>query len=194
MVLGYNGDLEEGERVLAPARSFGQPLVDLVGPIPYAARQTMLDEPNAVHGLHRYWRSAFTDEISDDLIDVVVEQAAKFSSPLSAMLFFYLHGAATRVPADATAFSARRPQWDFDAIGQWGDADESELHTAWVRAAWDGLEGHLAGSGYINHISADDQPEKVRASYGTNLDRLRQLKAKHDPTNVFRMNPNISPA
>jgi hypothetical protein len=53
MVLGYNGDLAEGERVLAPARSFGSPLVDLVGPVSYGARQVMLDEPNAIHGLHR---------------------------------------------------------------------------------------------------------------------------------------------
>ena len=76
MVLGYNGDLAEGERVLAPARTFGQPLVDLVGPMPYGARQLMLDEPNAIHGLQRYWRSSFLDEISDDLIDAVVDQAA----------------------------------------------------------------------------------------------------------------------
>jgi FAD/FMN-containing dehydrogenase len=194
LVLGYNGDLEEGERVLAPARSFGQPLVDLVGPVPYSARQTMLDEPNAVNGLHRYWRSAFTEEISDDLIDVVVEQATQFSSPLSAMLFFYLHGAAARVAPDATAFSARRAQWDFDAIGQWVEPGESEKHTTWLRAAWDGCEPHLKGSGYINHISDDDRPEKIRASYGSNLDRLRQLKAKYDPNNVFRMNPNIAPS
>ena len=82
MVLGYNGDLAEGERVLAPARGFGQPLVDLVGPMPYGARQLMLDEPNAIHGLQRYWRSSFLDQISDDLIDAVVDQAGQFSSPL----------------------------------------------------------------------------------------------------------------
>jgi hypothetical protein len=58
----------------------------------------LLDEPNAIHGLHRYWRSAFVDVISDDLIDVVVDQASRFSSPLSALLFFYVHGAATRIP------------------------------------------------------------------------------------------------
>ena len=193
MVLGYNGDLQEGERVLAPARSFGRPLVDLVGPVPYVARQTMLDEPNAVNGLHRYWRSAFTDAITDDLIDAVVEQASQFSSPMSALLFFYLHGAAARVPAAATAFSARRPLWDFDAIGQWAEVGESDRHTSWVRAAWSSFEPHLDGSGYINHISDDDKPEKVRASYGSNLDRLRALKLRHDPANVFRMNPNITP-
>jgi FAD/FMN-containing dehydrogenase len=194
LVLGYNGDLVEGERVLAPAREFGSPLVDLVGPVPYGARQVLLDEPNAIHGLHRYWRSAFVDVISDDLIDVVVDQASRFSSPLSALLFFYVHGAATRIPGDATAFSARRRMWDFDAIGQWSELTESDGHTAWVRTAWDAFAPHLGdGSGYINHLSGDERPEQVRASYGSNLARLRRLKAAYDPDNTFRMNPNIGP-
>jgi hypothetical protein len=134
MVLGYNGDPAEGERVLAPARRFGQPLADLVGPMPYGVRQRLLDEPNAIHGLHRYWRSSFLDEIPDDLIDAVVEQAAGFTSPLSALLFFYMHGAATRVPSDATAFAIRRPIWDFDAIGQWHDPGENRCEAARNRA------------------------------------------------------------
>jgi FAD/FMN-containing dehydrogenase len=194
LVLGYNGDLATGERVLAPARSFGQPLVDMVGPMPYGVRQTVLDEPNAVDGLQRYWRSAFTDWLSDDFIDTAVDYAARFSSPLSGMLFFYMHGAATRVAADATAFSARDAQWDFDVIGHWIDPTESDRHIDWLRGAWSGLEPHLQGSGYINHLSADDRPEKVRASYGSNHDRLRRLKATYDPTNLFCMNPNIPPA
>jgi hypothetical protein len=162
--------------------------------MPYGVRQTVLDEPNAVDGLQRYWRSAFTDWLSDDFIDTAVDYAARFSSPLSAMLFFYMHGAATRVAADATAFSARDAQWDFDVIGHWIDPTESDRHIDWLRGAWSGLEPHLQGSGYINHLSADDRPEKVRASYGSNHDRLRRLKATYDPTNLFCMNPNIPPA
>lgn len=194
LVLGYNGPIEEGERVLRPAREFGQPLADLVAPMPYGARQTMLDEPNAVNGLHRYWRSAFTEQLDDGLFDAMVDAAANFSSPLSALLFFYVHGAATRVPAGDTAFAARRPQWDFDTVGQWADGDESDRHIAWVRQVWDTFEPHLRGDAYINHINVDDAPEKVRASYGANHDRLRELKGRYDPTNLFRLNPNIAPA
>ena len=193
LILGYNGPIADGEKVLAPARQFGRPVADLVGPMPYRARQSMLDEPNATHGLCRYWRSAFTEQISDDLIDRLVEGAASFSSPLSALLFFYMHGAATRVPPTETAFAARRPQWDFDAIGQWTDGAESARHIAWVRALWSGLEPHLQGSAYINHLAEDDRPEKVRASFGENHGRLRQLKAVYDPTNLFRINANITP-
>ena len=193
MMLGYNGPIADGEKILAPARKFGRPVADLVGPMPYRARQCMLDEPNATHGLQRYWRSAFTDRISDDLIDVLIEGAGSFSSPLSALLFFHMHGAATRVPATETAFAARREQWDFDAIGQWTDGAESARHIAWVRALWARLESHLQGSAYVNHLAADDRPEKVRASFGDNYARLRQLKGVYDPTNLFRVNANIAP-
>ena len=194
MLLGYNGPIVEGERVLAPARAFGPPVADMVSVMPYCARQSMLDAPNAEHGLHRYWRSAFTDSISDEFIDIVTEAAGRFSSPLSAMLFFHVHGAVSRIPAMATAFGARRVQWDFDAIGQWNDGTESTRHIAWVRDLWGRLEPHLQGSAYINHIAADDRPEKVRASFGENLRRLREIKAIYDKANLFRVNSNILPA
>jgi FAD/FMN-containing dehydrogenase len=193
LILGYNGPIAEGEKVLAPARRFGKPVADVVAPMPYAARQRMLDEPNATHGLQRYWRSAFTEQISDGLIDVMVEGASSFSSPPSALLFFHMHGAATRVSPLATAFAPRRSQWDFDAIGQCADAGQSATHTGWVRALWTKLEPHLKGSAYVNHLAADDRPEKVRASYGDNYARLRALKAAYDPKNLFRVNANIAP-
>jgi FAD/FMN-containing dehydrogenase len=193
LLLGYNGPIDEGERALAPARRFGTPLADLIAPMPYGVRQSMLDVPFAEHGLHRYWRSAFTEHVSDALIDELVGAAAKFSSPLSSLILFYLHGAGARVPATKTAFSARRAQWDFDAIGQWAEGSQSATHIAWVRDTWSRVESHLKGSVYINHVAADDLPEKVRASFGDNFQRLRQLKGKFDPTNLFRVNANIPP-
>jgi FAD/FMN-containing dehydrogenase len=194
MVLGYNGSVEKGEKVLAPARQFGKPIADLVGPMPYGVRQTLIDDPLAKHGLHRYWRSAFVDELSDGLIDEMLKGAASFSSPLSVIGVFYVHGAAACVAPEATAFSARRRTWDFDIIGQWIDGAESEGHIAWVRALWDRVEPELLGSVYINHMMGDDRPERVRASYGNNYTRLRELKSVYDPTNLFRVNANITPA
>jgi len=193
LLLGYNGPVAEGEKVLAPARRIGKPLADLVAPMPYANRQSMLDAPNAEHGLHRYWRAAFTEQISDALIEELVAAAARFSSPLSAMIFFHMHGASTRVPVTGTAFSARRMQWDFDLIGQWTDGTQSATHIAWVRDVWKQLEPHLKGSVYLNHVAADDLPAKVRASFGDNYQRLRELKTKFDPANFFRINANIPP-
>jgi FAD/FMN-containing dehydrogenase len=194
LLLGYNGSIEKGEKVLAPARQFGKPIADLVAPMPYVVRQTLIDEPNAKHGLHRYWRSAFTEQISDELIDELIAGAASFTSPLSLLGLFYMHGAATRVPATATAFSARRPQWDFDIIGQWTDPAESSGHIGWVKSLWDRLEQRLLGTVYINHFAPDDRPEKIRASYGENYARLREVKAVYDPLNLFKVNANVPPA
>jgi hypothetical protein len=135
-----------------------------------------------------------TEGLSDELIDLVVEGASKFSSPLSAIIFFYMHGAAVRVAASDTAFAARRNQWDFDVIGQWANAAESASQIAWVKSLWGNLEPHLLGTAYVNHLSSDDRPEKVRASFGQNYERLRQAKGVYDPTNLFRLNANITPS
>jgi FAD/FMN-containing dehydrogenase len=105
-----------------------------------------------------------------------------------------MHGAAIRPQPTETAFAARRAQWDFDAIGQWTDGATSDQHIAWVRGLWARFEPHLLGKAYVNHLAADDRPETIRASYGENFTRLRQAKAMYDPTNLFRMNANISPA
>jgi hypothetical protein len=194
MMLGYNGPVSDGEEIFARARQFGKPIADLVGPMPYTARQMMLDDPHAKHGLQRYWRSALTERLSDELIDLLVDGASKFSSPLSAIVFFYMHGAVERVAPQDTAFAARRKHWDFDLIGQWADATESASHVAWVKSVWGKLELHLLGTAYVNHLSPDDQPEKLRASFGQNFDRLRQVKGVYDPTNLFRLNANITPS
>jgi FAD/FMN-containing dehydrogenase len=194
LVLGYNGSIEEGEQVLAPARQFGTPLADLVQPMPYVARQAMMDEGNAVHGIHRYWKSGFTETISDELIDVLIEGARAFSSPFSAILIFNIHGAATRVPTSETAVGLRGNKWDFNVISQWTEPSESPQHIAWTRELWGRIDPMVSGSAYLNHIAGDDKPQKLRASFGDNYERLAALKRQYDPTNLFRLNPNVKPA
>lgn len=193
LLLGYNGPIDEGERVLAPARRFGTPLVDLVQPMPYVARQSMLDQGNAVHGIQRYWKSGFTETISDALLDVVVEGARSFSSPMSAILIFSIHGAGTRVPVSETAVGLRGAKWDCNVLSQWVDPAESPGHIAWTRQLWGQIEPLISGSAYVNHIAGDDRPEKTRASFGANYGRLAALKQRYDPTNLFRLNPNVKP-
>ena len=78
-------------------------------------------------------------------------------------------------------------------ISQWTAPDESPRHIDWTRGQWAKMENDLSGATYLNHLAGDDRPEKVRASYGSNYDRLVELKRKYDPTNMFRLNANISP-
>jgi FAD/FMN-containing dehydrogenase len=193
LILGYNGPIDEGERVLEPARKFGEPIADLVQPMPHSVRNTLMDEPLAIHGIERYWKSGFTDTISDELIDVAVDAASNFDSPLTQIVFFLIHGAATRVPSSETAFGLRGQKWDVNVLSQWTEAGESEHHTAWTRQVWGKFEPLISGAAYVNHIAGDDKPEKVRASYGENYEKLVALKDKYDPANMFSLNANIMP-
>jgi len=192
LILGYNGDLAEGEKVLAPARSFGSPVADIVGPMPYGARNAMLDDPFAIRGIERYWKSGYAGGISDDLIDVLIDGASSFTSPMSNVVLINVHGAAARVPSGDTAFGLRGNQWDINVIAQWTEGAAYD-HIGWCRRVWGAAEPHVSTGAYLNHIAADDSMEKLPASYGPNYDRLVALKRKYDPDNMFRLNPNINP-
>ena len=195
LVLCHNGPIAEGERVLAPARQFGPPIADLVQPMPYVARQTMFDQAFAAHGLHRYWKSGLAPSLGDELIDAAIDGASSFSSPMSALILIYIHGAAARVPAaDTAAFALRKCQWDVSAVAQWTNPAESERHIAWTRRLWARMEPATGGSAYVNHIASDDDSGRVRASYGTNYEKLAMLKRKYDPANLFRLNANVWPS
>jgi FAD/FMN-containing dehydrogenase len=191
VLLGYNGDLAEGERVLAPMRQFGAPLADLVQRMSYTQRQHMLDDVG-VYGIRRYWKSGFAQKLSDDFLDVVVERAKTLMSPLTQVLFFNMHGAATCVDAQATAFGLRDAQWDFDVLSQWTNPAEDSLQVQWTREFWKASEPFMSGV-YVNHI-AGDEPERVTAAYGPNHARLTAVKNAYDPDNVFRVNHNIRPS
>ena len=194
LLMFYAGPLEQGERVLGPARRFGQPLADLVQPMPYVAYQSMLDAGFAQHGIHRYWKSSYDDTLSDSCIDVLVDGGENLPTPQSVVLVFLIHGAAARVPRDATAFGARKKHWDVNVISQWSDPADSERHVGWVRQLWSKIEPHTAGAAMINHLNTEDRPERIRASYSGNYDKLAAIKRKYDPMNFFRLNANIQPA
>ena len=150
----------------------------------------MLDDLG-VHGIRRYWKSGFTPRMSDELIDLVVEQTKTTLSPMSAVAFFNFHGAAARVDPAATAFGLREVQWDFDIISQWTNPAEDAIHVQWTREFWKEAEPFTTGV-YVNHI-AQDEPGRVAAAYGPNYARLASVKAQYDPGNLFRLNHNIVP-
>ena len=192
MALGYNGSIEEGERLLEPARKFGTPIADLVAPIPYVERQTLFEDL-AAHGIQRYWKSGLVPRLDDKVLDIITERWATVPSPMSAFAIFRIHGAASRVDRAETAFGLRQEAWDINIISQWVDPAESEKQVTWTREFWAELEPFATAGVYVNHI-AGDEPERVRAAYGPNYDKLVSLKNKYDPTNLFRLNANIKPS
>ncbi len=189
----YAGPVAEGEAAFRTLRDLPPPPVDTFVPKPYVVHQKMLD-PTAPHGRHYYWKSHTLGPLTDDMIDVVVEQAAGITSPLSTVPIFTLGGAVARVPEDATAFPNRDAAHDINIVSSWlPDDPEPDRHIEWVRSFFGALEPYSKGV-YVNFTS-DETTERTRsAAYSPEQwARLVSLKAKYDPTNFFRMNANIPP-
>jgi FAD/FMN-containing dehydrogenase len=192
IVVGYIGPLAEGERLVAPVRKFGPPVVDLIGPMSYVQLNTMFDAAFPYGGVQRYWKSSFLKHLGDDVLEILVDRAATMPSPMSMVGFFHVHGAASRVHPDETAFGLRDDQWDYDIISQWQDPGEADRHIRWTREFWTAVEPFATGEVYVNHLDAEEGT-RIRAAYGKNYDRLVALKNKYDPKNLFRLNQNIKP-
>jgi FAD/FMN-containing dehydrogenase len=190
----WAGDIEAGERVLAPLRRFGSPLIDLVAPRPYVQLQGLFD-PAVPHGWHYYWKSWETPPLTDPAIDTLVEQAARITSPRSYIIVFQLGGAMARVGEHETAFGQRAEGHDVNINGVWlPEDDEAERHVQWTRDAYAALEPHGIGRAYVNFLG-DEGADRVRAAYGPEkYARLQALKRAYDPENILRGNQNIAPA
>jgi len=189
----YCGDLREGERVLAPLRKFGSPLVDQMQEMPYSGMQGLFG-PAFPWGNRNYWKSSFLRELPDAAVDAVVEQANKCESPLTAVALEYYGGAASRVAPDATAFPHRAATYNMVVLAQWREAAEDSTHMGWARSIWNAVQPWSSGAVYSNALGNDEDAKTVREAYGANYARLAALKAKVDPKNMFRLNQNIAPA
>jgi hypothetical protein len=187
----YNGPRDEGEKVLAPMREWGPPVAGEIGPMPYPQVQQMLDE-GFPPGLQVYWRSEFLRALDDDVIDTLVDQFDRVTSPLSALVLEQFGGAVHRVPREATAFVHREADYNLAIISRWTDPSDSEGHIAWARAVHDAVRPFSTGV-YVNYLG-EEGAERIVAAYGeTVYQRLVALKNEYDPTNLFRLNQNIQP-
>ncbi len=193
--MAFAGDLASGERVLAPLRSVGSPLADLVELRPYAALQTMFDA-TVPHGWHYYWRSTELNSLDDPAIDLMVEHTARIGSPRTYALLFQLGGAIGDTAEDATAYSHRHARFNLNINGVWTPEqapERADPETAWTRAFFDAMEPYQVGV-YVNFLD-DEGPARVRQAYGDQkYPRLVRLKDRLDPDNVFRNNQNIPPS
>ena len=190
LLVGF-GDAGEHQRVVDRVRKELPPLFDHVTPIPYVALQQLLDEANA-WGFYGYEKSAYFEDLTDEMIEIITEHAPRKSSPLSLMLFYRLDEAYCDVGEDDTAFGgARTPRYTGFFIGLCPTQEMLVAERAWVRSLWDALSPHMMGGGtYVNGLAEADN-DRLRATYGAKYDRLAAVKTKYDPENVFHLNANI---
>lgn len=187
------GDLEAGERATRPLRELGDPLLDLSGPAPYTAIQSAFD-PLFPEGRHYYWKSVYIDDLSDDAIAALMTIGRQRPSPTTSVTFWQLGGAMSRVPDSATAYARRDAPYLLATEASWDDPAADGAHIAWARDAVREMGAYSAGGAYLNFPGFGEERETLlRASYGENYERLRDLKTRYDPGNLFRMNLNIPP-
>ena len=193
VVCCYAGSVEGGEEVVAPLKAFGSPVLDLCEPKPFLEHQAMFD-PSFPHGQWYYMRACDVAELTDEVIDITVEHAMRIRSPLTAFPIWQMGGAISRVGEEETAFSGRGAGHTFNITAATAGRDGFEEEREWVRDFWSALEPHHTGGVYVNFLMNEGE-DRVRESYGPEkYDRLKALKRRYDPDNLFRLNQNIPPA
>jgi len=188
----YTGPLDKAEDVTAPVRQFGSPLLVGLHAMPFNMLQQAFDALYPA-GLQWYWRSDFVSEISDAAISVHEKYGAALPTGHSTMHMYPIGGAAARVASDATAFAYRDGGWIAVIVGVDPDPANAQLISRWAQAYWEELHPTSAGGSYVNFLM-DEGSDRVQTAYRGNYDRLRQVKRRYDPTNLFHVNQNIPPA
>jgi FAD/FMN-containing dehydrogenase len=190
IALLWAGDVADGEAAIKPLRDLS-PEIDLVGPMPYAEFQCMIDDPP---GLHNYWTADYHDDFPDDALDVFVKYGFERKSPHAQQILLPWGGAIARVPDDATPMANRSVHWVTHPFALWEDPADSEANIEWARGFRRDIAHYATGGIYLNFIGNEGE-DRVRAAFGEEkYRRLQVLKAQWDPQNIFQGNQNIRPA
>ena len=193
MIAGHCGTAAAAVRELEPIKTFGTPVIDNLGPLAYTELNQIFDAAFPKLALN-YWKSCFIDELNDDVIDILLEQFACCPSSMTRMIVEHFHGMAIRRDPADTAFPHRRKGYSILIISQWQNAERNEPNIAWARETHGRLEPHALEATYSNYLDDDADWTRVRHAFGDNLPRLRNLKGRYDPANLFHRNQNIPPS
>ena len=186
----YCGDLSEGERLIEPLRTFGEPIADIVERRSYVEWQQFFDEANA-SGARNYWKSLNFTELSDNAIDRCLEFALDRPTSSTKVALAHMGGAMTRVDVDQTAYPHRDTEFLMNAQVRWEDPDRDDECAGWAQDIYDAMVDFSTDGTYMNFIS--DETGEEHFAYRENYDRLVELKTEWDPDNLFSLNQNVKP-
>ena len=187
----WSGPENQAEKVLAPLRALGTPIVDTVKAWDYVELQRSGDSTEA-RNVAQYMKAGFINEVPDALIDAIADGFEPLDGRTIFLYCQHSGGAIGRVPTPATAFAHRKSIANMFVIVEWAKDAEAESHVDYIRRYWNTLEPHT--DGYYTVDTADESRAVRHANYQGNFPRLLELKKKYDPTNLFRLNANINPA
>lgn len=193
IVACHAGSLEEGEAEMRSLAEFGSPMLSVLAPMPYATLQSSFDA-GAPDGGRYYWKAQYLDEISDGLITELVDSVDPLPGAFSNVFIEPMGRAVSRVDPADTAFPHRGVSFGVGISSGWEDPGDDDAAISWTRALHERLRPHAASGVYSNYIDTDDD-DRVEATFGVNLRKLQEVKAKYDPDNMFiRANQSVVPA
>ena len=191
IVACHSGSLEQAAADLAPIKSHGSPLADLIQERDYTSQQTLLDATQP-KGMHYYWKSEWLPDVTDGVIDAYQAQFVGLEAPANQIVLFHVTGAINEHPEDDGAVGNRDAAFACVIQSMWKpDAGTGDANRTWVRNAWEAVRPFSTGGNYVNFQTADEAHERTAESYRGNYARLAEIKAKYDPDNLFRINRNI---
>jgi FAD/FMN-containing dehydrogenase len=185
----YAGEVEAGERALAPFRALAEPIADLLRPMRYPEMFPPEQEdyhPTAVG------RTLFVDTINRQVAETILEYLQASDASMRVAQLRVLGGAMARVPAEATAFAHRRSRIMVNLAAFYDGPEDRGVRDAWVADFAAALQQDDSGA-YVNFMGVEG-PDQIRKAYpAATWQRLAEVKARYDPDNLFRLNQNIPP-
>lgn len=189
----YTGPFEKGEKVIAPLRNIGTPIADLSGPMRYIDAQKFLDA-DYPDGKFYYWKSIYLDRLDEPALTVLAEYTASRPSPASSIDVWTLGRAVSQVKSTDTAFCKRDAPYLIGIEANWDNREDTEANIKWARRLFEDLKKFSRGGHYLNFPGFfEEQESLLQGAYGPNLKRLKSIKAKYDPSNLFSGAINIQP-
>ena len=185
-------EFDKNERLIESLRSFGDPVGEHIGNMPYVNWQQAFD-PLLTPGARNYWKTHNFIELQDDAIDSMTEYAGKLPSPQCEIFIAYLEGKSNTIPADAMAYPGRDLKYVLNVHGRWDDANQDKECINWARDFFNSSSKFASAGAYVNFMT-EEEKDRVAKAYGPNYKRLAQIKKKYDPDNLLKHNQNIKPS
>jgi hypothetical protein len=186
----YAGDVEGGERAIAPIRALATPLADMIRPIRYPQ---MYEGPEGPRPAHTAGTNMLVDALAPGAAEAILEQLETSTAQMAAVQLRVLGGAMARVPDGATAFGYRGAKMMVNVGAMYASPEEGPEHRAWASRLATAFSAGTPGA-YVGFLG-DEGDQGVRRAYPpATLERLAEVKRQYDPNNLFRLNMNVPPA